>query len=47
MKKGKKTIKPSTLIDMEEYDDDAFLLEEQILTNHHNKDKIIRKLNKW
>lgn len=29
MKKGKKTIKPSTLIDMEDYDDDAFLLEGQ------------------
>ena len=47
MKKGKNRIKPQSLIDMEDYDDDAFLLEEEILTNHRNKDKILRKLNKW
>lgn len=47
MKKGKVKIKPGIIVDMSDYDDDAFLLEEEILTNHHNKDKIQRKLNKW
>ena len=47
MKKGKVKIKPGIIVDMPDYDDDAFLLEEENLTNHHNKDKIQRKLNKW